>query len=564
MTRPITPNPGIHQATGRTARGGAILTPQQIEAWAVQVPLAMTKHLLTAIFNALEAEIPPALRGPIQNAENALEEVSTAVESALTAIPGGNLTGALNTALTVSGTQIGAIETDISALATAISGVGSTFENILIDLSSVLSPALAFIGHVLQSLGAFISGLPWGLGATVGAELQSWGATLASDASSLDGDYASWGAQISATLTSMNTSLTDGLTDAASGMATQAGDVEAATEHLAIIGNGAEQQVSVDFSTFSDGSLPVEFTEFFGVGAHPAISAGELVFTDHDNAAYDAASFLTDYQQVSGSWSSATTADLWARLSISAETYIRAVYVSGVWQLVAFVNNSPVWQLNLADTFTAAAEYTLTCGDPTTLNPHYFQILKNGVPLVITASASGPYSSQVGQDHLADTSNLSSTGGGFRTAGCGGADASMSSFAFQDTIQSSPSVLVPTSESTSSTTYTDLPTVSDEVAVNIGPKGIADVKISAQTVSASTHAALMSFTVSQDGTTVIDADDDHAIGGYNSSGTWGGGSFLLTTADGLIPGKLALFKCKYKSTAGTATFTNRRVGVVAL
>lgn len=129
---------------------------------------------------------------------------------------------------------------------------------------------------------------------------------------------------------------------------------------------------------------------------------------------------------------------------------------------------------------------------------------------------------------------------------------------------------VATSETTSSTSYTDLTTTTDTVSVTIGANGIALVSLYCGTIQNDTAAdySLVAFQVS--GANTIPAAD----GGDNMFslklrnaatsvlGDWGIGASQLLT--GLTPG-VTTFKMKYRvAVGGTGTFAERKISVVPL
>lgn len=121
---------------------------------------------------------------------------------------------------------------------------------------------------------------------------------------------------------------------------------------------------------------------------------------------------------------------------------------------------------------------------------------------------------------------------------------------------------VATGENTSSTSFTDLSTVTDTVTVTIGANGIALVNI-ACTGSNNTSGAvwLMGFAIS--GASTVAASDDFAIQGLSPTGTQAtriGATYLVT---GLTAGSTT-FKAKYRVPNNTGTFTSRRISVVPL
>jgi hypothetical protein len=126
------------------------------------------------------------------------------------------------------------------------------------------------------------------------------------------------------------------------------------------------------------------------------------------------------------------------------------------------------------------------------------------------------------------------------------------------------SAYVATSESTSSSTFTDLATTTDQVTINIGTSGMALVFLSSLlSNSTSGGYATMGFAVS--GASTVSATLSMSIAADATSGntTPGrfGAPFLVT---GLTPGANT-FKAKYEAVSGgTATFQDRRIAVIPL
>lgn len=117
---------------------------------------------------------------------------------------------------------------------------------------------------------------------------------------------------------------------------------------------------------------------------------------------------------------------------------------------------------------------------------------------------------------------------------------------------------VATSETTTSTSYADLTTTTDTVTVTIGNSGMALVML--QSLSSNTGGTnTIGFAISG-ASTVAAGDPFTLIHSGHASGvqTQTGSSFLVT---GLTAGSTT-FKMKYKVSAGTGTFANRRISVV--
>jgi hypothetical protein len=117
--------------------------------------------------------------------------------------------------------------------------------------------------------------------------------------------------------------------------------------------------------------------------------------------------------------------------------------------------------------------------------------------------------------------------------------------------------IVATSQSTASTSYTDLATVGPSVTVTTGPWALVSI-YNANLHSTGGASALMSYAVS--GATTIAASDNMSIGTATTVGSRAGATFLITT---LTPGSNT-FTCKYRVGSGTGTFVDRRIAVFPL
>lgn len=119
--------------------------------------------------------------------------------------------------------------------------------------------------------------------------------------------------------------------------------------------------------------------------------------------------------------------------------------------------------------------------------------------------------------------------------------------------------VVNTSESTATTTYTDLATVGPSTTVTIGPSQKAIVMLHCQAMTATDGAeCYMSFTGAG-----VAADDSRAVASAtrNAGDTpTVGGSLFIT---GLTTGSQT-FTSKYRTTAGTATYAYRNIIVIPI
>jgi hypothetical protein len=123
---------------------------------------------------------------------------------------------------------------------------------------------------------------------------------------------------------------------------------------------------------------------------------------------------------------------------------------------------------------------------------------------------------------------------------------------------------VATNESTTSTTFTDLATVTDTVTVTIGQSGVAFVMLSALISTASGYGGDMGFALSGANTqaaNVLNAIVVNAVlTGVSGCDHQVGGTFFV---QGLVPGATT-FKAKYAASGGAsypAQFANRQITV---
>lgn len=124
------------------------------------------------------------------------------------------------------------------------------------------------------------------------------------------------------------------------------------------------------------------------------------------------------------------------------------------------------------------------------------------------------------------------------------------------------SLMIATSENTSTTSFTDLTTPGPAVTVTIGANGAAFITIYAyHSNSLSGDESLMGFAVS--GSTTTAANDNYAtmFQAYSNNAEGRLGVTFLVT--GLAPGTTT-FTAKYRASAGSAGFKDRRIGVVPL
>jgi len=119
---------------------------------------------------------------------------------------------------------------------------------------------------------------------------------------------------------------------------------------------------------------------------------------------------------------------------------------------------------------------------------------------------------------------------------------------------------VPTSETTTSTSFVDLTTITDSVTVNVGANGLLLVALYAQFSNSGTGATYVSFVLSGANTQAA-ADAYSILTSGTANAQFNISSVFLLNA--LSVGSTVV-KMKYKVQSGTGTFTNRRISVIPL
>lgn len=117
---------------------------------------------------------------------------------------------------------------------------------------------------------------------------------------------------------------------------------------------------------------------------------------------------------------------------------------------------------------------------------------------------------------------------------------------------------VVTSEATASTSFVDLATVTDTITVTVGANGLLLVSIYAWLNNSAANSTSVGFTLS--GANTLAAADEYSLFVIGTSVTQMGATFLLS---GLSTGSTIL-KMKYKVSAGTGTYSRRRIMAVPL
>lgn len=129
------------------------------------------------------------------------------------------------------------------------------------------------------------------------------------------------------------------------------------------------------------------------------------------------------------------------------------------------------------------------------------------------------------------------------------------------TVNNTSQAVVATQEQTTSTSYVDLTTTTDTVTVTIGPSGMAIVTIYAAIYNADVGGiSYMSYAMSGNNTAA--ASDTQCVNAQIAAGCQNAAAFSGTFfLAGLATGSTT-FKLKYRASAGTAKFTNRRIVVI--
>lgn len=121
--------------------------------------------------------------------------------------------------------------------------------------------------------------------------------------------------------------------------------------------------------------------------------------------------------------------------------------------------------------------------------------------------------------------------------------------------------VVATSESTSSTTYTDLTTTTDSVTVTVPASGLVLVMIYCNWTSTSSQG-FMSYAISGAVNNVA-ATDAKSVAQQAQVASNIVGNLGATFLEVLTPGSTT-FKLKYRASSSTQTFSNRRITVIPL
>jgi hypothetical protein len=477
------------------------------------------------------------------------------------------LTGALNTAVTVGGTALSTLSTNWNAAVTNINSLigGVTGASTVADVATNINLAatnIAQIGTAAQNAAAGIVG---SLNTAATQVQTAFSGVLNGIFGGLMGNSVTPTATTQSLATTAMNNVTSNIVGNASAlMAIQAQQVQQA----------ALMSVKFNFADYPNGALPSSFTIFPGPnnpGANGSLEiiGGRVVYKQVAGASafstqmarYNVTPATTDYQEVSWTttgdtasaktffvrMNAAGTSGIWIDTSQFTVTF-RAV-VSGVFTILGAITITP-------GQYKSGAKYTVRIGDLSNL--YKFFLYENDTLIGSVTDAS--HVSQLGALYRYGALSLVdfNTGPLF--------DQGINSWSFGDQLflpGAPAAAFVSTSETTTSTTYANLTTTTDTVTATIGSSGMALVQVSSD-LQNNTQASrsYMGFAVS--GATTVAAVDSYAIGvgipaAVSDMGQFSG-SFLVT---GLNPGSNT-FKAKYRVSATTGTFKDRRISVIPL
>jgi len=251
---------------------------------------------------------------------------------------------------------------------------------------------------------------------------------------------------------------------------------------------------------------------------------------------------------------------LWANLADAnaAFTIEIACYVAGV--KTSFQTWSyPIWQF--AGNYQGNAYYSLSTGYYS-----YYSVSANRVFAFEATANVFTFSFNQQTWTYTDSSNISQIGSAYRSGGYSDTTSSLSTQISWDFYDSGPTsgpgtAYVATAESTTSATFTDLATTTDQITVNIGASGMALVLLSVSATNNGNNYSYTAFAMS--GANTLAASTSYGVqyapSAVNVLQAYGC-PFLLT---GLTQGATT-FKMKYAVGGGTGTFQFRRISVIPL
>jgi hypothetical protein len=363
------------------------------------------------------------------------------------------------------------------------------------------------------------------------------------------------------------------------------GDVSGGTERfqasssLIVQDSPASATFAATASASTTSSVPVDWSGIGVVLSAAASSATISRFTALFDQAAD-----TDQETVSGIWSSPITVNGGARYLFLRVNSGFSSYLFVKW-FATGNTSAPVFNVSLG-CVVAGVEHvfaTFTESTAATAQALINASANNNIGLEATADAISftyPQGASTVNASIAfsDTSGVSQIGATFRNAGFGTDESPVvfpASWAFFDSgptsgPQASPIITPQTSltapptgaQTTTSTTFAELATTTDQVTVNIGPSGIALVFLSCDAAnSAEGGASYVSFAMSGENTAAASFSHALVYQAFLGGGFQGFGNMFPQT--GLNPGATT-FKMEYAVSADTGTFWNRSIFVLPI
>lgn len=476
-------------------------------------------------------------------------------------------TGALNTAVTIGGTALSTLATNWNAAVTNVNSLisGVTGASTASDVATNINLAatnIAQIGTAAQNAAAGVVGSL----NTAATQVQTAFSGI------LNGLFGGLTGQPSPTNYSqaqVNSAAEAVITNNVGNAATFVGvqNAEAAKANL--------MSVKFNFGDYGSAALPGSFTlsndnaYYAGTSGSIEIVDGRAVYkksgtgTSQKIARYNVAPTTTDYQEIS--WvhtgdqdGSPSLMAIYARMNSAATSYLKFELNNGdTLSIIAVVAGTQTNEGSFSFDLRPGAKYTIKCGDLTQARDLF--LYENDV-LVRSVGTSAAH--QVGASYRYAGFGFSGVNTGTQPHNFG-----INVFSIADQVFKpgpAAAAYVSTSQATTSATYTDLTTTTDQVTVDVGSSGMALVSVSSKLMgSLAGNSAYASFAIS--GATTQAATDAYAITYVPFTNGMGGnipvsGSWVVT---GLAAGSTT-FKQKYRVGSGTGTFADRRISVIPL
>lgn len=482
-------------------------------------------------------------------------------------ILGAGITGAINTAATIGGTALSTLSTNWNAAVTNVNNLigGVTGASTAADVATNINLAATNITQI----GAAAQNAANGVVGSLNSAATQVQTAFSGIINSLFGGFTGTPAPANQTQAQVTAAAQNVATNFVGNAATFVGiqNAEAAAANL--------MSVKFNFADYGTGTvaLPSSFTvsndpTYTNNGGGMQIVDGRATYqatgvgSAHKLARYNVAPTTTDYMEVS--WVHTGDQDgaggsghsiVYARMNSAATSFLQFITLNGNTLAVNAVVAGSGTAVTSYTNMKPGARYVIKCGDLS--NNRKIYLYENDALVLSFTDAVH----QVGASYRYAAFGVSGNNTGTQ----------LRNFAFNvfgvadQVFKPGPAAAayVSTSETTTSTSYTDLTTTSDTVTATIGSSGMALVLVSAN-LQNNTQASrsYMGFAVS--GATTQAAADSYSIsiGIPASVANMGNhsGSFLVT---GLNAGSNT-FKAKYRVSATTGTFADRRIAVIPL